>query len=436
MPNRKSGLRSTWLLLTITVLLPAGLFLAHQLTPPRGPAPQVHRSGSSFPKAELPLQVQSVDPQPAHSPRVTNVQVIDFDEDGRPDIVCCDAVRNRVIWYQQTTEGQWRERMLADGYDLAAPAHATVVDLDRDGDRDVVVSLLGSVWPTDERVGRVVWLENDGDWRFTPRVILNDVRRVADAQAGDLDADGDLDLVVAVFGYSLGQILWLENVDGNFHEHQLLVTPGTIHVPLADYDSDGDLDVIALVSQEEEEVWAFENLGGDGFAPRRRRVYFTLNHDLGSAGLVRTDLDQDGDMDLLLSAGDNLEILHHYPQPAHGCIWLENRGNWEFVPQRIAHCGGTYGAASGDHDGDGDQDVVLVSMFNDWQMPAAASVVWLENDGRQQFQPRQLADHPTHLATVACGDFNGDGRDDIVTGGLYLTDIADPPSGVTLWLSQ
>ena len=75
-------------------------------------------------------------------------------------------------------------------------------------------------------------------------------------------------------------------------------------------------------------------------------------------------------------------------------------------------------------------------MFNDWNMPGAASVVWLENDGQQQFQPRQIAERPTHLATVACGDLNGDGRDDIVAGGLYLDDHSDLPGNVTLWLSD
>ena len=58
-------------------------------------------------------------------------------------------------------------------------------------------------------------------------------------------------------------------------------------------------------------------------------------------------------------------------------------------------------------------------MFNDWRRPGTASVVWLENDGRQNFTPRQIADRPTHLATVACGDLNGDGRADIVAGSLH-----------------
>jgi hypothetical protein len=43
-----------------------------------------------------------------------------------------------------------------------------------------------------------------------------------------------------------------------------------------------------------------------------------------------------------------------------------------------------------DLDGDGDRDVVLVSMANDWTNPANASIVWLENDGRQSFRTWQI----------------------------------------------
>ena len=106
------------------------------------------------------------------------------------------------------------------------------------------------------------------------------------------------------------------------------------------------------------------------------------------------------------------------------------------MPHRIGDLGGSYAAAAGDHDGDGDQDVVLVSMFNDWNMKRAASLVWLENDGQQQFQSWQIGDRPIHLATVDCGDFNNDGRDDIVAGGLHLLEPFDRLGGVTLWLSQ
>ena len=280
-----------------------------------------------------------------------------------------------------------------------------------------------------------MWLKRTANG-FETKVLLDDVQRVADVQAGDLDGDGDQDLVVAVFGYSSGEILWLENRGGGrFRDHLLHSAPGTIHVPLADYDGDGDLDIAAIVSQEKEEVWGFENLGGGKF--RKRRLHMTVNYDVGSAGLIQDDLDGDGDPDLILPMGDNLEYPYSYPQPYHGCLWLENKGGWNFVPHRIAKFGGAYAAATGDLDGDGDRDVVLVSMVNDWQKPGYASVVWLENDGRQNFTLRRIDNRPTHLTTVACGDLNGDGRDDVVAGVLkVMLEREDRDGRVISWISE
>ena len=385
---------------------------------------------ATFPHSAVPFEQATVGPgQVNPSPLITHVQIIDFDQDGISDVIACDARQHCVFWYRQADNGQWEEHTL--GSDLPAPSHATVVDLDLDGDRDVLVSILGNIQPDDGLIGRVVLLENTPEG-FQPQTLLDDVRRVADVQAGDLDGDGDLDLAVAVFGFGHGQILWLENHgEFRFEERQLLAAPGTIHIPLADYDGDGDMDIAAVVSQTDEQVWAFENLGGGRFAPRQ--LYATPNFDLGSAGLFSTDLDSDGDVDLILPVGDNLEDLYSYPQPYHGCFWLENTGDWEFVEQRIANFGGTYAAAAGDLDGDDDQDIVLVSMLNGWNQRKGPTMVWLENDGQQKFRSWAIADQPTHLVTVACGDLNGDDRDDIVAGGLHLWKSFDRLGRITSW---
>jgi hypothetical protein len=158
---------------------------------------------------------------------------------------------------------------------------------------------------------------------------------------------------------------------------------------------------------------------------------------VGSAGLVLCDLDKDGKLDMLLPQGDNLEDPYAWPQPYHGCLWFRNLGNWKFESKRIANFGGTYAAAVGDLDGDGDLDVVLVSLCNDWTDPARPSLVWLENDGHQNFNMRPIDNAPIGLITVACGDLNKDGRADIVAGSLLLPPIVERRiDRVTIWTSK
>ncbi len=362
--------------------------------------------------------------------RTTNVQMVDFDKDGLMDILVCDAARNAVILYRQTKDHRFVEQVL--GENLKVPAHATVVDIDKDGDLDVVVSVLGNIFPSDELIGKVVLLRNDGD-HFTQKVLLEDVRRVADVQAADFDGDGDIDLVVAVFGYARGEVLMLENLgDGTFRDRVLLAKPGIIHVPVGDLNGDGFPDIAAVATQDEEEVWTLINDGKGHFTPNR--VYFSNNYDVGGAGLVMADLDKDGDLDLILPQGDNLEDRYSWPQSYHGCVWLENMGNGTFKPHQIAQFGGTYAAAVADFDGDGDLDIVLVSYLTD---PMTPSIVWLENDGHQNFTTHQLDTAPVGLVTVAAGDLNGDGKADIVAGGLHLPPMTSKGfERVPVWINK
>jgi hypothetical protein len=432
-PPSPARSRRTLILLAVAVLLPVGITLGLPAVEPRGGPPAVHASTvSHFPPAALSLDRQILGPGPEYRPRITNVRTCDLDRDGRTDVLVCDAQRNRVYWYRNRSDGRWDEIPVGD--EVQAPAGTCVVDIDGDGDLDVVVAILGNVWPTDGRVGQVVLMENTGE-TFVKRVLLDHLRRVSDVQAGDLDGDGDPDLAVAEFGYDRGSVLWLENRGGGkFRDHLLLASQGASHVPLVDLDGDGDLDLVALVSQDHEEVRAFENRGRGEFAPRLLHQF--TNFDLGSAGLIAADVDRDGDPDLVLSSGDNLDLYYHYPQPWHGVIWFENRGGWRFEPRRAAHVGGVYATAVADLDGDGDNDLVAACLFNDWRTPGSASLVLLENDGKQSFTPRTIADRPIALATVAVGDLNQDGRPDIVAGSLHLAEPFDRLGRVTLWLSR
>ncbi|MBI3864699.1 MAG: VCBS repeat-containing protein [Planctomycetia bacterium] len=425
--------RNSLLLGAVALTIPVATYFTLPLVPPcRTLVEPAATDGSRFSSSPIRFERRELGPLPDRHPLIANVQILDFDGDGQNDVLACDVRRQCVVLCRRNASGAWQEQVLAEN--LAAPAHATAVDLDQDGDLDLVVAVLGDILPNDGVIGRLIWLEQTANG-FSPHVLLDDVRRVADCQAGDLDGDGDVDLAVGVFGYARGQVLWLENLgDGRFVDHELLAAPGTIHVPLADYDGDGDLDIAAIVSQDEEELWGFENLGRGEF--RARRLWYSINFDLGSAGLVQDDLDQDGDADLILPVGDNLEVTHSFPQKFHGCLWFENQGDWKFISHRIADFGGTYAAAVGDCDADGDHDVVLVSMFNNWDDRRNASVVWLENDGRQTFRCWQIDSQPTHRITVALGDLDGDGTTDIVTGGMHLIGPFDRMGRLTAWFNR
>ena len=360
-------------------------------------------------------------------PQISNLRIADLDGDNLPDILVCDAVRNRVSWIRQAPRGTYIEHPVSD--DILAPAHVEPLDIDGDADIDLLVASLGVLFPSNLRIGSVVVLENDGTERFTSRVVAEGLPRVADVRGGDLDGDGDVDLTVAAFGYDDGETLWLENRGAwEFEPHILQRFSGAVNAIAVDLDGNDALDVVTVVSQEWEEIWAFR-----GEELTSELLWGTTNADFGSSWITVVDLDRDGDPDVLYSNGDAFDYAPATSRPWHGVHWLENHGGLHFERHRIGYLSGASSPQAADLDGDGDLDVAVVSAYNRWNDDNAQSIVWLENNGRQQFALRRIARAPTHLITLAVGDMDGNGTVDLVTGGMHISGPYDRMSRVTVW---
>lgn len=363
-------------------------------------------------------------------PWITDLRVVDLDGDGLEDVLVCDAQLNRIGWIRQVRSGEYVEQNIGDS--IAGPAHVEVADMNGDGHLDVLVASMGVVPPSNERTGAVVVLVNDGANHFTNRVLVQDIARVTYVAAADFNRDGRPDLIVGEFGYIQGEIRWMENA-GNweFHSHILSDLPGTIHAPAVDLDGDGNMDVVALISQDVEEVHAFF---GDGTGQFRERVlYGSTNRDYGSSGLVVADVNRDGRVDIVYSNGDGFDYATPGARPWHGLQWLENQGGRRFAYHRIGDFPGCYSPAVADLDGDGDDDLVVCSGFNDWSDPEAESLLVFENDGAAHFTPRVLAHKPTHLIVVRAADMNRDGRVELITGAMFFYPPYESVSRVSLW---
>lgn len=366
-------------------------------------------------------------------PLIAHIQAVDLDKDGFTDVVVCDDRGNFVSWIRQNPAGTYTETILAE--ELIAPSHVQVIDFDGDGDNDLMVGVLGMLFPNNDKIGSVVILENDGRQNFTKHIAAEKIARVSDVRAGDLDGDGDMDLAVAQFGYDDGETRWIEN-KGNwsFESHILQYLSGPINVEIVDIDSDNDLDIISLVSQEWEEIYCFINDGKGGFQPNL--LYGSSNQDYGSSGISLSDLDQDGDMDVLYTNGDAFDYMPPQGRPWHGVQWLENKGNLKFEFHRICSFTGATNVRAADIDNDKDVDLFAVSAFNIWDSPDSYSFIWLENDGKQNFIKHEIIKNPTHLLTCEPGDFNNDGLIDVITGGMHTYPPFDRLGRITLWTNN
>ncbi len=368
------------------------------------------------------------------APAIGNIRWTQLLPDSQPILLTSDIRSGEV----RAGHPSGKSRLLAK---LRHPCRAEPTDLDQDGVTDLLVADLGSFEARDHHDGRVVWLRPAAEnqpWEIVE--LLGGLGRVADVRAADFDGDGDLDLVVAEFGWQkTGSVFWLENQSEKtsrpkFTRHEVDGRAGGIHLPIVDWNGDGKPDFLALMSQGYEEILAWINQGDGTF--QRQVISPSQDPAFGSSGIELVDLDTDGDLDLLYSNGDTFDSK--IAKPYHGLQWLENRGAAGFRSHRLTDLIGAYRALAVDMDLDGDLDIVAAGFLSgDLVDPPPLdqhdSVILLEQTSSGVFARRRLLQGAFDFPSIEVADFDGDGRPDIAAGNFQRVIQPNKPRAVIWW---
>lgn len=369
----------------------------------------------------------------------------DLDADGDGDLFLYDG---SVSTLQNIGGGSF-----APGSDLVVVSSTydiDLVDIDSDGDLDLIQGsqLQSRVW------------SNDGLANFT---VSQEIGKQGYSQVfGDLDADGDPDMIRAIEeGYTPGLDIW-SNAGGSL-SYNSNVAGGIFEfkkIDLVDVDGDGDLDIVGIVERSNgsssllsygnDGSFAFSNLdtltlvnepqdisfgdidgdtdidvviayeyGGVGFRP-------FINDGLGNftggtivpppqvsaqvSDVDLGDLDGDGDLDLFVSNAYRLE-----GNPAGDSYVFLNDGAGIFTDSgnNLAITNYNYKSFLNDIDQDGDMDIILGGYSSFPQ-------IWTNNGlGVFAFDSEIIA-FSDDYTKIQFGDLDGDGDKDIALGGYYF----------------
>jgi hypothetical protein len=165
-----------------------------------------------------------------------------------------------------------------------------------------------------------------------------------DAEAHDMDGDGDTDLVLAIeFGANI-----LLNNDGNGVFTRSVGLPDSVHdsedIAVADFNNDGLLDVL-FVSEDDQVNELFFNQGDGTYIDVSSRINFGGI----SNAVVATDLNNDGAMDVIIGNVGQLGVLIN---DGSGFFTNETQTRFSLDSYRIQ------GLALADVDNDGDLDLL------------------------------------------------------------------------------
>lgn len=302
-------------------------------------------------------------------------------------------------------------------------------------------TLVGSIFPSDLAQGQIVRLEapspgtSDG-FRFG-QPLLTGLRRPVECAAADLNGDGREDLVVATYGNVLGSFSWYaQRPDGSYEEHTLIDRAGAVGVKVHDFDGDGRPDIVVAMAQGQEGLFLFFNRGNGQFEPRdivRKHPAWGFTH------LEVVDFDKDGQMDLLVTNGDNGDniALPNCLKPYHGVRLYLNKDQGNFQESWFYPMYGAYRALARDFDLDGDLDIAAIAYFPDYLEGANESFVYLENRGQLSFAASTMVESISgRWITMDAGDMDGDGDADIVLG-AFNRSFGDVSKGIgDMWAQK
>ncbi len=296
---------------------------------------------------------------------VTPMHASDIDGDGDIDIIAGAFSGDEIAWWENDlgTGLFWTKHTIDQN--INGPYSVYSTDLDGDGDIDILAgTFFGDT---------LSWWENiDGaGTEWGKHTIQSDYLALFDVYAEDMDGDGDTDVIGVEKNNN--HVIWWENADGSGTSWIQHIVDDAFYfgmsVHAGDLDGDGDMDLIGAKGSYYFNIYWWENIDGAGTEWGKHLIA----ENFENANLVfAADADGDGDLDVLGSANNNDICL----------AWWENTdGTGSFYCHPFPGSFHSFNSVyAEDLNGDGDLDILATSITYDcvirWDLGLSG---WLES---------------------------------------------------------
>jgi hypothetical protein len=241
------------------------------------------------------------------------------------------------------------------------------------------------------------------------------------------ESDGSRLIAFNGFGFQTGALTLFREKDGAIvSSEDLSQQPGAMVSQFDDFNGDGLTDLLTLFSQHLEQLILFiQKKDGSGFESHEILKNFPV---WGTSYFEAKDFNGDGNLDLVVSNGDNGDYKDPPLKNYHGIrVYLWEREDSSGAPEyREVFFQPMYGAfkvLARDFDRDGDYDLAAISHYPDLNAKVRENFLYFENKSRKksnrfQFEISAFPElKDSSFVSMDAGDLDGDGDLDIALGG-------------------
>ncbi len=377
--------------------------------------------------------------------------IADFNKDGIPDVAVMVPGSNQVSIYLGNSSGTFQNPITTTFGNAATRLSAiAVADFNKDGKIDVAVV------DTANNAVYIAFNKGDGNLTLLPQTTLPVGHSPVSFAVADVNLDGNADLVVANSADGTVSVM-RGNGDGTFiPAAAFAVGKYPVSVIVQDMNADGNPDLV-VVDNGSSDIAVLFGYGNGGF----QVAQFTKT-SAPPTYLASADFNNDGIPDLVVLAGDanavmmftggnqgkltstgsylvpnlsaSLSVADYngdgaldllIPDTDRGSpVLLLGRGDGTLIAPPVYSGNGVTSLATGDFNHDGKADLIMTGLNS-----TTSSLSLLLGNGNGQFQAPVNIPVPGPTTMVAVGDFNRDGLPDMAVLGSQLTMMLNAGSG-------